>query len=219
MPTYWIRQAQHTHASKKHVHCRREKRKNKKKRAKHVRHTSPIAEYPHHIWTMDFMHDRLRGGRKIRILNILDIFSRKCVGSYVDFGINSEKVVDYLKSKKRYYAIPKYIRVDNGSEFTSKNLDQWAYENQVEISFIEPGKPTQNGFIESFNGRMRDECLRCSHFISLTDAREVVEKWRKDYNKFRPNSSLNNDAPNTFLERYFKENEVKIKPKLTFKIV
>ncbi len=115
--------------------------------------------------------------------------------------------------------MPEFIRVDNGTEFTSKNFDQWAFENKVELSYIEPGKPSQNGFIESFNGKMRDECLRGNCFSSLDDARSIVETWRKDYNKCRPHSSLGNSTPEAFINSFLGKNRARVRPKLTLKSV
>lgn len=181
------------------------KRKNKKKRAKQVRHKPTIPKAPHELWTMDFMHDRLRDGRKYRILNVLDIYSRKSLGSYIDQSIDGEKVSNFLDKLGKKYKLPDMIQVDNGSEFTSKKFDHWAHLNEVQIKFIDPGKPTQNGFIESFNARMRDECLKCSHFISVVDAKEQVEVWRNDYNKCRPHSSLNQLTPDEFIQRFTAE--------------
>ena len=167
------------------------RQKNKKKRAKHIRHKPTVASAPHDLWTMDFMHDRLGDGRKYRILNVLDICSRKFLGSYIDQSIDGEKVSNFLDELGRKYKLPAMIQVDNGSEFTSKKFDEWAHLNGIQITYIDPGKPTQNGFIESLIARMRDGCLRCSHFISVLDAREQVEAWRNDYNKCRPHPSLN----------------------------
>ncbi|MBA2115229.1 IS3 family transposase ISMra1 [Planctomycetes bacterium FF15] len=127
---------------------------------------------------MDFMSDELFDGRAIRLLTIVDHFTRE--------SLAMERT------------LPKTIRVDNGPEFTSKALDQWAYANQVVLDFSRPGKPTDNAFIESFNGSVRAECLNENWFLSLEDAQEKIESWRRDYNEHRPHSALGNLAPREF---------------------
>ena len=196
------------------------RRKQKKKRAKHLRHEPFVPDRPHELWTMDFMQDRIKDGRKIRILNVLDIYSRKSLGSYVDSSIDSKKVVNFLeKLVVKYRRKPKAIQVDNGTEFTSRSLDEWAHLKEIQIKFIDPGKPTQNGFIESFNGRMRDECLRGSLFISIQDAKDQIKEWRNDYNKCRPHSSLEGLTPNEYIQRFLLKTEESKVQKLTLAAV
>lgn len=156
-------------------------------------------------WSMDFVADQLFNGHKIRALTVVDNWSRECVAIAVDRSIKGEQVVqvmEQLKTQKKRR--PKRIQVDNGSEFISKALDKWAYENEVTLDFSRPGKPTDNAFIESFNGSFRDECLNIHWFLSLDDAREKIEQWRYDYNTFRPHSSIGNLTPIEFREQHNK---------------
>jgi len=174
-----------TKRPRRHVSC--------KKRIERTTATSP-----NESWSMDFMHDELFDGRRIRLLTIVDNFTRESIAIEVDSSIGGQKVVEALHRIAQERKLPKTISVDNGSEFTSKRLDQWAYLNSVQLDFSRPGKPTDNAFIESFNGRFRQECLNESWFLSLEDARDKVESWRMHYNTDRPHSSLNNLAPAEF---------------------
>tara|TARA_Y100000034_G_C6860649_1_gene391636 strand:+ start:338 stop:1165 length:828 start_codon:yes stop_codon:yes gene_type:complete len=150
-------------------------------------------------WSMDFMSDQLAStGRRFRLLNIVDDFSREAVAVEVDHSLPGTRVVEVLDRLKDLRGLPHSITVDNGSEFTCKALDQWAFENKVILSFIRPGKPIENAFIESFNGKMRDECLNENWFVSLEDARRTIEEWRIDYNENRPHTSLGDLTPNEF---------------------
>ena len=144
---------------------------------------------------MDFMSDELFDGRRIRLLTLVDNFTRESLAIEVNDHIGGHRVVEVLMQVGRERHLPRTIRVDNGPEFISKALDQWAYLNGVQLDFSRPGKPTDNGLIESFNGRLRQECLNESWFLSLEDAREKVENWRQQYNIERPHSSLGNMAP------------------------
>ena len=166
------------------------------------RSEQPIASTLNQCWSMDFVADRLFNGQRIRALTIVDNFSRECLAIHVDSAIRGEQVVNVLNElkiiKKR---LPECIKIDNGPEFISKSLDKWAYENKVILAFSRPGKPTDNAFIESFNGSFRDECLNSHWFLSLEDAKNKIEDWRVDYNDFRPHSSLNNLTPNQFRMR------------------
>ena len=130
-------------------------------------------------WSMDFVMDETFDGKRFRCLTVVDNWSRECMAIHVDGSIKGEDVVGVIESLSRK---PKRIQVDNGSEFISKVLDKWAYENQVTLDFSRPGKPTDNAMIESFNGRFRDECLNCHWFMSIKDAREKIEDWRQEYN-------------------------------------
>jgi putative transposase len=153
-------------------------------------------------WSMDFMVDRLDNGRRFRILAIIDLFSRECVSIDADYSLRAENVVQCLEVLKQKRCCPDVITVDNGSEFVSRTLDAWAYTNDVTLDFIRPGKPIDNAFIESFNGRLRDECLNAQVFISLQDARSKLEAWRIDYNTMRPHGSLGNLTPSEYAERF-----------------
>ncbi len=149
-------------------------------------------------WSMDFVSDELFDGRRIRALTLVDNFSRESLAIHVDQSIRGNDVVSLLRSLNLAGRKPKTIRVDNGPEFISKALDLWAYENDVTLDFSRPGKPTDNAYIESFNGSFRDECLNINWFLSLEDARSKIEAWRIDYNEFRPHSSLEDLTPAEF---------------------
>ncbi len=147
-------------------------------------------------WSMDFVADQLFDGRKFRCLTIVDNYSRQCPGIIIGQSLKGEDVVTALEGiKQETKKLPNRIQVNNGSEFISKALDRWAYDNQVTLDFSRPGKPTDNAFIESFNGSFRDECLNVNWFLSLEDAREKIEDWRGEYNGFRPHSSLGDITP------------------------
>ena len=144
---------------------------------------------------MDFMSDELFDGRRIRLLTLVDNFTRESLAIEVNERIGGHKVVEVLMQVGKERKLPNRIRVDNGPEFISKALDQWAYLNGVQLDFSRLGKPSDNGLIEAFNGRLRQECLNESWFLSLEDAREKVESWRQQYNKERPQRALGNLAP------------------------
>jgi len=154
-----------------------------------------VAEEPNDSWSMDFMSDELFDGRRIRLLTIVDNFTRESLAIEVAERIGGQRVVEVLMRLGEERSLPRIIRVDNGPEFISKRLDQWAYLNGVELDFSRPGKPMDNGLIEAFNGRLRQECLNESWFLSLNDAREKVETWRQEYNRERPHGALGNLAP------------------------
>jgi putative transposase len=160
-----------------------------------------IATQPNECWSMDFMSDELYNGQRIRLLTLVDNFTRESLAIEVDSHLGGQVVADKLSMIAQARGRPQKFRVDNGPEFTSKKLDQWAYLNQVELDFSRPGKPTDNAFIEAFNGRLREECLNQSWFLSLDDAREKVEAWRQEYNRCRPHGSLENLAPEEFAEQ------------------
>jgi putative transposase len=150
---------------------------------------------------MDFVHDMVANGRRIRCLTIIDDFTRECPHIEVAHSIGGDRVGRVLDFLAWSRGLPEEIVVDNGPEFTSLALDKWAHANGVALHFIEPGKPTQNCFIESFNGSFRDECFNDHWFINLSDAQRKVETWRVDYNKVRPHSSLDDLAPEEFAEK------------------
>lgn len=149
---------------------------------------------------MDFMSDQLSTtGRRFRVLNVVDDFTREALACEVDFSLPGARVVQVLELIKIERNLPKSIVIDNGTEFCGKVVDQWAHENKVKLDFIRPGKPNENAFIESFNGKIRDECLNENWFNSLEDARRTIEEWRNDYNKNRPHSSLGGLSPEEFV--------------------
>jgi len=170
-----------------------------KKPRRHVtacrRMERPEATEVNDRWSMDFMSDQLYDGRRIRLLTLVDNFNRESLAIEVAEHIGSDRVVEVLRRLSKSRDLPKKIQVDNGPEFISKRLDQWAYFNGVELDFIRPGKPTDNGIIEAFNGRLRQECLNENWFLSLGDAREKVEVWRQEYNNERPHGALGNVSP------------------------
>lgn len=183
------------------------------KRPRRCRAASHRSERPsfsnlHDCWSMDFVADALFDGRKIRCLTIVDNYTRKCIAIHVGQGIKGYQVVEVLEELRLFKGSkPKKIQVDNGSEFISKEMDRWAYEQKVELVFSRPGKPTDNAYIESFNGSFRDECLNTNWFLSLEDAREKIEVWREEYNTFRPHSFLGNMTPEMFIEKQVKTTE------------
>lgn len=144
---------------------------------------------------MDFVHDQLATGRKLRVLTIVDTYSRYCPAIDPRLSYRGEDVVSTLERVCRQTGYPMTIRVDQGSEFISRDLDLWAYQKGVVLDFSRPGKPTDNAFIESFNGKFRAECLNAHWFMSLDDARRKMEDWRRDYNEVRPHSAIGNKPP------------------------
>ena len=153
----------------------------------------------HQVWAMDFVHDQLVTGRKMRILTIIDTFSRYVPTIDSRFSYKGADVVETMERVCTEIGYPKTIRVDQGSEFISRDLDLWAYINGVTLDFSRPGKPTDNAFIEAFNGRFRAECLNTHWFLSLADTREKLEAWRRDYNEVRPHSAIGNITPISLL--------------------
>ncbi len=149
-------------------------------------------------WSMDFMSDELYNGQRIRLLTLVDNFTRESLAIEVDERLGGHRVVEVLMQIAETRGLPETIRLDNGPEFTSRRLDQWAYLNGVKLDFSRPGKPTDNAFIESFNGRFRQECLNENWFLSLEDAKEKVEAWRTGYNNERPHGALGNLTPMEF---------------------
>ena len=150
---------------------------------------------------MDFVSDQLFDGSRFRALTIVDNFSRRCMAIHPEKSITGENVVEVLNELKyQKKEVPERIQVDNGTEFISKALDLWAYENNVTLDYSRPWKPTDNPYIESFNGRFRDECLNVNWFLSLEDAKYKIDFWRREYNEFRPHSSLDDLTPD---EIYF----------------
>ena len=149
---------------------------------------------PNDVWAMDFVHDQLATGKKLRILTVVDTHSRYCPAADARFTYRGEDVVQTLEGICRKTGYPKTIRVDNGSEFISRDLDLWAYANNVTLDFSRPGKPTDNGFIEAFNSKLRSECLNAHWFLALADSREKLETWRY-YNEERPHSAIGYNVP------------------------
>jgi putative transposase len=153
---------------------------------------------PNERWSMDFVHDYLTDRRRLRTLNIVDAFTRECLAIEVDTSLPSARVVRVLDRIVWQYGLPESLRVDNGPEFISMALDRWAFAHGVALHFIQPGKPTQNAHVESFNGHFRDECLSQAHWPTVARARVEAELWRVDYNCHRPHSSLGYQTPQAF---------------------
>jgi putative transposase len=174
------------------------RRKGKKRRSQAPRPVRELLGRPNERWSMDFVSDTLSNGRQFRCLTIIDEFSRECLAIHVDHSIPAVRVIEILESIKEERGLPAVIMTDNGSEFTSRAFDAWAYSREIKIDFIQPGKPVQNCFIESFNGTLRDECLNLHWFLSLEDAKQEIESWRVDYNQERPHSSLGRLTPAEF---------------------
>ena len=170
----------------------------RRRKACRVRQPRPLAERINDCWSMDFMADELFDGRRLRVLTIVDNFTRESLAIEAAGRMTGRDVARILTRLGTGRALPKTIRVDNGPEFISKAMDQWAYWNKVELDFSRPGKPTDNAFIESFNARLRQECLNENWFLSLEDARGKLESWRRHYNEERPHGALGNLAPSEF---------------------
>lgn len=153
---------------------------------------------PGQVWAMDFVADALANGSKFRLLTVIDVFSRAALAIEVGSRLRGQDVVDVLNRLAARHGAPKFVFVDNGSEFTGRLMDMWAYHHKVRIDFSRPGKPTDNGHVETFNGSLRDECLNLHWFESLAEAKASVEAWRRDYNEVRPHSALMDLAPTEF---------------------
>ena len=175
------------------------KRKRKKTSAM-ARVILPAAARPNERWSMDFVTDSIVTGRRFRALVIVDAYSRECPAIEVDTSLGGRRVVSVLDRLAETRGLPDVITIDNGPEFAGKALDEWAYRRGVKLNFIRPGKPIENAYAESFIGRLRDECLNENWFLSLKDARDIIENWRIDYNDGRPHSSLGGLTPREFVE-------------------
>ena len=187
----------------------RSKRPKRKRSAAH-RLERPELSNLHQCWSMDFVSDQLFDGRKFRALTVVDNFSRYCHAISVGQSIKGIDVVAVMnRLKEEGGQVPQRIQVDNGSEFISKEFDKWAYDNGVTLDYSRPGKPTDNPFIESFNGSFRDECLNINWFLSLEDAYEKINAWVEEYNNFRPHSSLHGLTPAQIVEQQLREKEKK----------
>jgi putative transposase len=173
-------------------------RRRKRKRVAVPRQPRPQPHGRQQRWSMDFVSDALADGRKFRALTIVDDYTRECPVIEVDHSLSGERVARVLDRLAHRTGLPLGIVCDNGPEFTSEALDIWAHHHGVTLHFIDPGKPVQNAYAESFNGRLRDECLNESWFVSLRDAQATIEAYRLDYNEVRPHSSLGDRTPQEF---------------------
>lgn len=172
----------------------------RRKRGSYLRVPLSTATQANERWSMDFVADCLQDGRRFRILTVVDQFTREAVLIEADRSLSGRKVAMALNRVAQTRPLPQTITVDNGSEFAGKDLDAWAYWRTVKLDFIRPGKPIENAYIESFNGRLREECLNQELFESIEDAREKLEVWRTDYNESRPHSSLGHLTPREFAQ-------------------
>ncbi|MBI3291641.1 MAG: IS3 family transposase [Elusimicrobia bacterium] len=176
--------------------------KRRRKQAAAVRVPLPVPTGPNQVWSMDFVFDWLVRGRRIKMLTIVDDFTRECLAIETAFGLGGARVVQVLSRLFETRGPVVGIRSDNGPEFAGNALDSWAYSNGVRLDFIRPGKPTENAYIESFNGRLRDDCLNDHQFLTMPEAQVIIEAWRKDYNEARPHGSLDGLTPGEFAERH-----------------
>jgi putative transposase len=185
--------------------------KPRKKRRAVARVPPAVASAPRERWAIDFVHDYLADGRAFRVLSVVDVFSRSSEILEPGIGFTGARVAELLDkaAKSSKSKLPAIITADNGTEFTSKALDAWAHERGVKLDFTTPGKPTENGFVESFQGRFRDECLNAEVFEDLEDAKRKIRAWRTDYNTRRPHSALGNLPPAEYLRRWHSERESK----------
>ena len=173
----------------------------RRKIAPRQRGSMVTATAPNQCWSMDFMSDKLADGRSFRILTVVDQFTRECVCLEADRAMTGMMVAQALeRAKAERGKLPASITVDNGTEFCSRALEAWVTSHDVQLCFIRPGRPVENGFIESFNGRLRDECLNVEWFVSLADARQKLTKFREHYNHERPHSALADRTPAAFAE-------------------
>lgn len=186
-------------------------RRRKRKRIAGVeRQVKVLALAPNQSWSMDFVSDGFVDGRRLRCLNIVDDFTKECLAIEVDTSLPGGRVVSVLERLAESRGLPQSVTVDNGPEFVSKALDEWAYRKQLQLRFIEPGKPQQNAYIESFNGKFRDECLNEHWFLSMRHAREVISTWRQEYNDEQPHSSLDYQTPSSFAENFLTADSMSI---------
>lgn len=172
-----------------------------RKRAIGVRLKKEKATRANQRWSLDFVADSLANGKRIRLLNIVDDYTRECLKIIVDTSLNGERVARELSELLVERGKPDEIISDNGTEFTSQAILKWSLKQEIGWKYIEPGKPVQNAYIESFNGKLRDECLNEHWFMSLAHARETIEKWREDYNHERPHTSLKGLSPAEFASK------------------
>ncbi len=177
-------------------------RRREKKRLERGRAGMPLLSRPNQEWSLDFVSDALANGRAIRALTVLDDFSRESPAIEVDSSLSAPRVTRVLDGVIDERGAPESIRMDNGPEFTSRCFVAWAEGHKIRLIYIQPGKPAQNSFIESFNGRFRDECLNANWFENLADARRKIEAWRVDYNQHRPHSSLAYRTPEEFARQW-----------------
>ncbi len=178
------------------------KRPQHKRKAVRYREEKFVATAPNQAWSIDFVADQLQDGTRFRALTIIDVYTREGVAIEAGQSLKGEDVVRVLARLKQERGVPKLLFCDNGSEFTSQAMDLWAYRNGMKIDFSRPGKPTDNAFVESFNGTFRAECLNTHWFMNLKEAKHLIEAWRREYNESRPHRSLGERTPGEFASEY-----------------
>jgi putative transposase len=184
------------------LHGLQVRRRKRKRIAQHERRPHTVPTAPNEHWSMDFTSDQLRSGQRFRTLNVMDVFTRECLEIEAATSLPGSRVVDVLNRIIADRAAPKQITVDNGPEFVSRALDTWAYDHSVHLNFIRPGKPIENAFIESFNGKFRNECLNQHYFKDINDARNRIADWRDIHNHRRPHRGLGKKTPGEFHAMY-----------------
>jgi putative transposase len=185
------------------------KRPPRRRKAARTREERFVATAPNQAWSLDFVSDQLQDGTRFRALTIVDVYTRESVAIEAGRSLKGADVVWVLNRAKQQRGLPRILFCDNGSEFTSQAMDLWAYQNGVRIDFSRPGKPTDNAFIESFNGTLRDECLNAHWFANLAEARQLIQAWRQEYNESRPHRSLGERTPNEFARDYAVQSAVR----------
>jgi len=175
----------------------------RKRRKKWVRERVPLVlpGCAGERWSMDFVFDRTEDGHRLKILTLVDDYSKECLWLEVDTALDGAGIARILENLFLIHGQPKCVRSDNGPELTSKSLNLWLYRQGIKHEFIQPGKPMKNAYCESFNGRLRDECLNGNYFLTVKDAQDKIEKWRDFYNEMRPHSSLGYISPRKFIAR------------------
>jgi putative transposase len=183
--------------------------KKARKRVSRLRVVPPRAQRPNERWSIDFVSDRLANGRRFRILTLVDNFSRVSPALEVDFSLTGRRVVEVLSRLASQQELPQVIQCDNGTEFTSQAIDEWTHrqgiKQGIKLDFSRPGKPTDNGYIESFNGKLRAECLNQHWFSSIEEAKTIIEAWRQEYNQERPHRSLQGRTPHEYIAHWVVE--------------
>jgi putative transposase len=177
-------------------------KRKRRKRLVRVGQPSFVPTRPNQQWSIDFVHDRMASGRSLRVLTVVDAFTRECLALEVDTSLPSRRVTRALDKIIAQRGCPGRIRMDNGTELTSRHFLSWGIDQRIELAHIQPGKPVQNAYAESFNGKFRDECLNVSWFQNLWDARRKIASWLLQYNQERPHSSLDYRTPNEFVEQW-----------------
>jgi len=185
------------------------KRLPRRRKAVRTREERFVATAPNQAWSLDFVSDQLQSGTRFRALTTIDIYTRECIAIEIGQSLKGTDIVRVLTRLKQQRGLPRTLFCDNGSEFASHAMDLWAYQNGVKIDFSRPGKPTDNAFVESFNGTFREECLNAHWFATLAEARALILAWRQEYNESRPHRSLGERTPIEFAREYAVRNELR----------